>query len=151
MALPADLNAVLERLYTALQSGDLVTWAAMHSDDVAFNINGSTIMSGRITGKDTVMNELLPLLFTRVKPEASSFGVDWKCMCASDSRAAVIFEGRSETLEGRPYNNRYLQLLEFDDDGLIREVWEFFDTALAEELIFTPEQRSPSGLGPFRY
>jgi hypothetical protein len=72
-------------------------------------------------------------------------------MCASDSRAAVIFEGRSETLEGVPYNNRYLQLLEFGDDGLIHEVWEFFDTALAEALIFTAEQKSPTGMTAFRY
>ena len=151
MPLPADLDAVLGRLYGALQSADLNTWAAMHSDDVVFNINGQTVMSGRITGKDVVMNELLPLLFTRIKPEVSSFGVGWKCMCASDSRAAVIFEGRSETLEGEAYNNRYLQLLEFNDAGLICEVWEFFDTALAEALIFTPEQRSPTGLSPFQY
>jgi ketosteroid isomerase-like protein len=151
MSVPADLDDVLGRLYGALQSGDLDTWAALHSEDVAFNINGQTVMSGRITGKDVVMSELLPLLFTRIKPEASSFGVDWKCMCANGKRAAVIFEGRSETLEGKPYNNRYLQLLEFDDGGLICEVWEFFDTALAEALIFTPEQRSPTGLSPFRY
>lgn len=151
MSLPTDLDAVLSRLYAALQSGDLETWAAMHSDDVAFNINGNTIMSGRITGKQAVMNELLPLLFTRVKPEASRFGVNWKCMCASGSRATVIFEGRSETLEGEPYNNRYLQLLEFNSEGLICEVWEFFDTALADAVIFTPEQCSPSGLSAFRY
>ena len=151
MSLPENLDDVLDRLYTALQTGDLATWASMHSDDVAFNINGGTIMSGRITGKDTLMHELLPLLITRVKPEVSSFGVNWKCMCASGNRAAVIFEGRSETLEGKPYNNRYLQLLEFGDDGLIHEVWEFFDTALAEELIFTPEQSPPSGLAAFKY
>jgi ketosteroid isomerase-like protein len=151
MSLPDNLDALLDRLYTALQTGDLDTWASMHADDVAFNINGETIMSGRISGKEAVMNELLPLLFTRVKPEVSSFGINWKCMCASDNRAAVIFEGRSETLEGRPYNNRYLQLLEFGEDGLIHEVWEFFDTALAEALVFTPEQSPPAGLGAFRY
>lgn len=151
MPLPVDLESTLEKLYSALQSGDLETWASMHADDVVFNINGSTVMSGRITGKKIVMNELLPLLFTRIKPEASTFGVNWKCMCASGNRAAVIFEGRAETLEGRPYNNRYLQLLEFGDDGLIQEVWEFFDSALAEERIFNAEQKPPTGITAFQY
>jgi ketosteroid isomerase-like protein len=151
MLSPGQLNSLLNRLYSALQAGDLDTWASMHSANVTFNINGSTVMSGRITGKDIIMAELLPLLFTRVKPETASFGVNWKCMCADGKRAVVIFEGRSETLESEPYNNRYLQILEFDDDGLISEVWEFFDTALAEAVIFTSDQTSPSGLSAFEY
>ena len=46
---------------------------------------------------------------------------------------------------------REMQLLEFNEAGLICEVWEFFDTELAETLIFRPEQEPPSGLSPFQY
>ncbi len=151
MPLPTDLDKLLDRLYSALSSGDLETWAAMHSDDVVFNVNGSTAVSGRTAGKDTVMQELLPLLFTRIKPESARIGINWKCMCAGDNRAAVIFEGVSETLEGEPYNNRYLQILEFGNDGLICEAWEFFDTALAETVLFTPDQSPPPGTTAFEY
>ena len=151
MALPEPLEQTLEKLYSALSSGDLATWASMHADDVAFNVNGSTAVSGRTVGKKAVLDELLPLLFSRVKAESAQIGINWKCMCASGNRATVIFEGISETMEGRPYNNRYLQMLEFSDDGLIREVWEFFDTALAEEVLFLPEQQPPAGTTSFLY
>jgi ketosteroid isomerase-like protein len=151
MALPVKLDKLLERLYTALSSGDLETWASMHSDNVVFNVNGSTAVSGRTAGKHTVMSELLPLLFTRIKPESARIGINWKCMCAGGDRAVVIFEGSSETLDGSPYNNRYLQILEFGDDSLIREVWEFFDTALAENVLFAPGQVAPPGTTAFQY
>ena len=72
-------------------------------------------------------------------------------MCAGGDRAVVIFEGSSETLEGTPYNNRYLQILEFGEDGLIEEVWEFFDTALAEAVLFLPEQKAPPDTTAFQY
>lgn len=151
MALPENLQDVLEALYSALSQGDLATWAGMHAEDVVFNVNGSTPVSGRTEGKQALMEGILPQLFSRINPDTARIGVNWKCMCADENRAVVIFEGYSETLEGNPYNNRYLQVLEFGDDGLIREVWEFFDTALAENVLFTPEQHPPEGTTAFQY
>lgn len=145
------LEEQLDKLYTALSTGDLETWASMHTDDVAFNVNGSTAVSGRTQGKQRMLEELLPLLFSRINPDTARIGINWKCMCAGDKRAVVIFEGVSETLEGQAYNNRYLQILEFDEAGLIREVWEFFDTALAEAVLFTADQQAPAGTGEFVY
>lgn len=151
MATPADLQGFLEKLYSALSSGDLETWIGMHADDVAFNVNGTTAVSGRTEGKRNVLEKLLPLLFTRIHPETAAIGINWRCMCADEKRATVIFEGRSQTLEGADYNNRYLQILEFNDEGLICEAWEFFDTALAENILFTADQHAPEGTGVFRY
>ena len=136
------LQAQLAKLYRALARGDLATWAAMHSDNVVFNVNGTTAVSGRTEGKQAMLLDILPRLF---------IGINWKCMCAEGNRATVIFEGQSETLEGAPYNNRYLHILEFDSEGLIQEVWEFFDTALAENILFTAEQKPPAGTANFRY
>ena len=50
MHCPDSLLEFLERLYGALSKADLHTWAAMHTDDVVFNVNGSTPVSGRIEG-----------------------------------------------------------------------------------------------------
>ena len=151
MATPARLQAFLDKLYTALSSGDLETWIGMHAEDVAFNVNGTTAVSGRTVGKRNVLENLLPLLFTRIRPDTAAIGINWRCMCADQQRATVIFEGRSQTLEGVDYNNRYLQILEFNDEGLICEAWEFFDTALAEAVLFTPDQQAPAGTGTFQY
>ena len=151
MHCPDSLLEFLERLYGALSKADLHTWAAMHAEDVVFNVNGSTPVSGRIEGKKLLLESILPQLFSRINPDTARIGINWKCMCADDKRAVVIFEGESESLEGQPYNNRYLQVLEFNDAGLIKEVWEFFDPALAESVIFTAEQTAPAGIGQFRY
>jgi ketosteroid isomerase-like protein len=151
MATPGNLNEVLEKLYTALSSADVETWISLHSQDVAFNVNGATPVSGRTCGASNMLEELLPILFSRLQPGKAEIGVNWKLMCSDENRATVIFEGRATTLEGKEYNNRYVQILEFDDDELICEVWEFFDSALAENVLFTADQVAPAGTQPFRY
>ena len=151
MTTPNNLPQFLDQLYGALSSANLETWAAMHADDVVFNVNGSTPVSGRTEGKKLLLESILPQLFRRINPDTARIGINWRCMCASGNRAVVIFEGESETLEGEPYNNRYLQVLEFNDEGLIQEAWEFFDTALAENVLFTADQQRPAATGDFQY
>ena len=151
MGTPVNLDTILDRLYTALSSADVETWVSLHSDDVVFNVNGSTPVSGRTRGANTILTELLPLLFSRLEPGTAQIGINWKVMCADDRRVTVIFQGRARTLEGKDYNNRYIQILEFDDKQKICEVWEFFDTALAENVLFTPEQKAPNSTTAFEY
>ncbi len=81
----------------------------------------------------------------------AQIGINWKVMCADDRRVTVIFQGRARTLEGKDYNNRYIQILEFDDKQKICEVWEFFDTALAENVLFAPGQTAPDSTAAFEY
>ena len=150
MGTPANLEDTLERLYTALSTADLETWIALHDPAVVFNVNGSTAVSGRIRGVNLILSKLLPLLFERLQP-GSQIGVNWRVMCADDKRAVVIFEGRAHNLDDEPYNNRYCQILEFNDSGLIAEVWEFFDTALADKLVFTDNPVRPEESGEFQY
>ena len=151
MGTPVNLDTILDRLYTALSSADVETWVSLHSDDVVFNVNGTTPVSGRTRGANTILTELLPLLFSRLEPGTAQIGINWKVMCADDRRVTVIFQGRAKTLEGKDYNNRYIQILEFDDKQKICEVWEFFDTALAENVLFVPGQTAPDSATAFEY
>jgi uncharacterized protein len=150
MSTPVNINAILEKLYNALSEGDVETWVAMHTQDVALNVNGSTAVSGRTEGAQNVLENLLPLLFSRVQP-GSKIGVNWKLMCADEKRAVVIFEGEAKNLDGEQYNNRYCQILEFNEEGLIKELWEFFDTALADNIVFKDNPSAPAGTGTFKY
>ncbi len=151
MGTPAKLDEFLDTLYGALSSADLETWASLQADDVIYNVNGSTAVSGRTVGKQQLIEQLLPLLFSRIEPESARIGINWRLMCADEHRAVVIFEGESKTLEGADYNNRYVQIMAFNDDEKIQEVWEFFDSALAERVLFTPDQTAPPGTGRFQY
>lgn len=150
MSTPTNINAILEKLYKALSEGDVETWIAMHTQDVALNVNGSTAVSGRTEGAQNVLENLLPLLFSRIQP-GSKVGVNWKLMCADEKRAVVIFEGEAKNLDGEQYNNRYCQILEFNEEGLIKELWEFFDTALADNIVFKDKPSAPAGTGTFTY
>ena len=150
MSTPTNIEATLNKLYNALSEGDVETWIVMHTPDVALNVNGSTAVSGRTEGAQNVLENLLPILFSRVQP-GSKIGVNWKLMCADDKRAVVIFEGEAKSLGGEQYNNRYCQILEFNDDGLIQELWEFFDTALADNVLFKDNPSAPAGTATFRY
>ena len=150
MSTPVNINATLEILYNALSEGDVETWVAMHTQDVALNVNGSTAVSGRTEGAQNVLENLLPILFSRVQP-GSKIGVNWKLMCADEKRAVVIFEGEAKNLDGEQYNNRYCQILEFNEEGLIKELWEFFDTALADNIVFKDNPSAPAGTGTFKY
>ena len=150
MATPDNLHEFLEKLYTALSNGDLDTWLSLHSESAVFNISGNTIISGQVTLQQ-LLSDVFPLVFDPLVPETVRFGLRWKLMCADDRRAAVIFEGESTTRAGRPYNNRYAQILEFGDDGLIRQVWEFFDTELANSALFSSSRGAVLETRPFSY
>lgn len=150
MSTPQNLHDFLDKLYTALSTGDVPTWVSMHSPKALFNIAGDTIISGQVP-MPQLLGEVFPLVFGALDPETARLGLRWKLMCADDKRATVIFEGESTTKDGQPYNNRYIQILEFGDDGLIHQVWEYFDTALANERLFNKPGLTALDLKPFRY
>jgi ketosteroid isomerase-like protein len=150
MPTPDNLRAILEKFYSALSTGDLATWRSLLSDSVVFNIAGNTIISGQVPLQQ-LLTEVFPLVFDPLQPETARFGLRWKLMCADDRRATVIFEGESTTRTGQPYNNRYVQILEFGDDGLIQQVWEFFDTDLANKALFDPSGHEALKTRPFSY
>lgn len=150
MPTPDRIRVILEKLYSALCSGDFATWRSMLSESVVFNISGNTIVSGQVPLQQ-LLTEVFPLVFDPLNPETVRFGLRWKLMCADDRRATVIFEGESTTRTGQPYNNRFVQILEFDDDGLIQQVWEFFDTQLANSVLFDPSGHQPLNTRPFSY
>lgn len=150
MTTPENLNEFLENLYTALSTGDIETWLSMHEDSAVFNISGNTLISGRMTISQ-LLTEAFPLVFDPLIPETVQFGLRWKLMCADDKRAVVIFEGESTTKSGNPYNNRYVQILEFGDNGLIHQVWEFFDTDLANSTLFNASGQTALDTRRFSY
>lgn len=138
MAAPQAPEPFFERLFTHLRQFDMAAWRALFSADAMFNINGSTPASGRFS-IDTLIAQVFPPTFALLDPDKTEFGLHLKVMCADTHRVTIMFEGRGETFDGQRYDNRYMQLYEFDDSGLICEVWEFYDTALAQKVLFAKQ------------
>ncbi len=133
---------IAARYFDALTRQDIDAWVTCHAPNAIYNVNGATPVSGRTAFPD-LLEKILPKIFSKLDPEAAQIGVNWKIMCADDKRCVVFFEGRCKTADGRPYNNRYCQTWEMNETGQICEVWEFFDTALANECLFGADTQDP--------
>ncbi len=134
--------ALAKRYFKALSSLDMEAWIACQDPNAVYNVNGNTIVSGRTRLPD-LLETVLPRIFGALDPDKSRIGINWKIMCADEHRCVVFFEGDCVTQEGRPYRNRYCQTWEINEQGLIKEVWEFFDTALANECLFGEKTQNP--------
>ena len=59
------------------------------------------------------------------------------------NKAYVEFRGEATQLNGKPYNNQYLWIMIFDDQGHAQEIREYLDTRLVQE-VFTNNWASGS-------
>ena len=50
------------------------------------------------------------------------------------NKAYVEFRGEATQLNGKPYNNQYLWIMIFDDQGHAQEIREYLDTRLVQEV-----------------
>ncbi len=127
--------AVAESFYRALEVGDFDALAALHSDDVAFNLLGSTPVSGRWESKATCFGPLVAdKVVGKLKPETIQFSRKWKIMCADENRVVGLMYGGGMGNNGHEYLQTYCQIMTIKD-GQITELHELFDTALVELVL----------------
>lgn len=149
-----DANiALAEAYYEALARGDFDALAALHSEDVVFNLLGSTPVSGRWEGKAECFGPLVAdAVVGKLVPETVQFSRKWHIMCADEDRVVGIMYGGGMGTNGHEYLQTYCQIMTIKD-GKISELHEFFDTALVElALNNNPTEKGPSEVQrPFRF
>ena len=138
--------------YKALSTLDTDLFWSLLTDDVTLNISGHTPISGQVRGKKALAEEILPLVFAALKLDTFQFAKKWKVVCADENRIVCIMESDGYGVNGCRYDQRYVHIFAFRD-GKISETFEFFDTALANEVMFTPEAniQKPKCLGNFEF
>ncbi len=145
--------ALVTRYYEALAAGDFETLAALHSDDVVFNLVGTTPVSGRWEGKAECFGPVVAEgVLGKLVAETFRFSRQWRIICADDNCVVGIMQGGGMGTNGHEYLQTYCQVLTIRD-GLIAELHEFFDTALVElALNDNPTAKGPSVLvRPFAF
>ncbi len=137
--------ALVTRYYEALAAGDFDTLAALHSEDVVFNLVGTTPVSGRWVGKAECFGPVVADgVLGKLVAETVRFSRQWRIMCADDNCVVGIMHGGGMGTNGREYLQTYCQVLTIRD-GLITELHEFFDTARVElALNDNPTMKGPS-------
>jgi ketosteroid isomerase-like protein len=142
--------AIAEHFYRCLEAGDFEGLADLHSDDIIFNLLGSTPVSGRWIGKAECFGPVVADgVVGKLDPEHLQFSKKWKIMCADDERVVGFMQGGGPGLNGHQYDQTYCQIMTIRD-GKIVEMHEFFDTALVELVLNdnptakppTPQQRA---------
>ena len=137
--------ALIERYYQSLHDGDMEQLAALHSDDVAFNMLGSTPVSGRWEGRAECFGPVVADgVLGKLKPGHFQFANKWRIMCADDHRVVGIMQGGGPGLNGEQYDQTYCQVFTITN-GAISELHEFYDTALVELVLNNnPTQKPPT-------
>ena len=99
------------------------------TDDVVYWLPQSVETIGipeRYEGRQAVLSMLSEAALKYYVPETMTF--DYHSSIAEADRVAAHFTLRAKTVTGKDYENHY-QILYRCQDGLIAEVWEYFDTA----------------------
>ncbi|MFN9496972.1 MAG: nuclear transport factor 2 family protein [Erythrobacteraceae bacterium] len=137
--------AVATRFYEALAAGDFDALAALHSDDIVFNLVGTTPVSGRWEGKDVCFGPVVADgVIGKLVAETIRFSREWRIMCADENCVVGLMRGGGLAKNGHDYSQTYCQIMTIRD-GLIAELHEFFDTALVElALNDNPTHKGPS-------
>jgi ketosteroid isomerase-like protein len=124
--------AVATRFYEALAAGDFDALAALHSDDIIFNLVGTTPVSGRWEGKDVCFGPVVADgVIGKLVAETIRFSREWRIMCADENCVVGLMRGGGLAKNGHDYSQTYCQIMTIRG-GLIAELHEFFDTALVE-------------------
>jgi ketosteroid isomerase-like protein len=136
--------------YLALAKLDTDLFWSVQATDVIYNISGHSPISGRIQGRDAIVADILPAVFGGLDLATFRFATRWKIICQDDHRIVCVMEADGHGRNGVRYDQRYVHVFGFRD-GLISELWEFFDTALADAVLFTPQAAVPRSahLQPF--
>jgi ketosteroid isomerase-like protein len=141
---------LVETFYHALAIMDADLLASVQAEDVVYNISGHTPISGRIVGQAAIKQQILPPVFSGLKLDGFQFAKKWKIMCQDENRVVCFMEADGFGVNGVRYDQRYVHVFGFRDDK-ISEYYEFFDTALADAVLFTPAAAvtKPAALEPF--
>jgi len=97
---------------------DVVWWLPKSSEGLG--------VSEKYEGKSEVLAMLSGAVSKFYVPESMAF--DYHSCIAEEDRVASHFTLRAKTIKGKDYENHY-QTLYRCKDGLIAEVWEYYDTA----------------------
>jgi len=121
---------IVRSFYDAGNRGDFDGCFDLIAEDITWTNIGSTRLSGTYRGKAELMEKLLGPLFGQLKAGISS-SVD--NLLGEDDYVVALTSGTAETIDGRPYNNRYCQVIRIRD-GKFVEVAEYFDTELTSSI-----------------
>lgn len=126
----AENKQIVRSFYEAGNRGDFDACFDLIADDIVWTNIGSTTLSGTYSGKAELMEKLLGPLFAKLKSGISS---SINNLIGEGDLVVALTSGTAETIDGRPYNNSYCQVIRLRNAQFV-EVTEYFDTELTSAI-----------------
>lgn len=125
----AERNVAAVRAFlTTLELMDIDAWSRLWAEDADHHYPyGTEMFPGHIKGRAEIHRawQETPEMFLSMSFALRETWVDGDTVIAR-------FDGECVRRDTRlPYRNNYLAIFRFDEDGLIREYWEYFDPIVA--------------------
>ena len=128
-------RAVVERWYDCLSRMDVDAYKQTLSPDIIINVLGRTPISGRCCGQKQLFEEVLPEVMRNLVPGTINLAQRHRIMTVDGNIVVGMMEGGGDTKDGARYDQQYRHIFRIED-GMIAEIWEFFDTVQAEARLF---------------
>jgi ketosteroid isomerase-like protein len=132
-----DNRSLIERIMEARSRRDHAPFIAAMADDFVWRISGSTAWSGEYVGKADVCERLLKPLYTQFVAPSS---ITPTRILTDGDYVVVQCHGDATTVSGERYANTYCLVIRMED-GQLREMTEYMDSALVDRVLQPPPWR----------
>ena len=130
----------MRQVIAELDKGNGKPFVDAMADDFSWTIPGDTPWSRTYSGKHVVLSELLRPLYAQF---ATPYASTTRRVMADGDMVIIEFDGRVTTRAGKAYNNQYCYVCRMEG-GLMKDLMEYFDTALVSSALEAPSSQSPA-------
>lgn len=128
----ASSREIVQRWFDLIAKGDAQAAFALFSDDVTYDLKGTTPVSGVYSGLKQIVEDF----FTPWRKQiVGDIVLTVDELIGDGDRVVALARGKAKTIHGLPYDNDYVFVFGLRD-GKIREVIEYLDTALVETAAY---------------
>lgn len=127
----AENKRLMETIFAAIAAGDRTPFVESLADDVCWIVTGQNSWSQTFKGKEALSRDLFGYLAGLLADGRRT--IAHRFIAEGDH---VVVEGKGEmrTRAGVPYNNDYCLIYRIEN-GKIREIKEYCDSVLTEEVL----------------
>ena len=130
----AENKQLIRDAFEQMASGDGRPFMDLLADDVRWTVIGSSAWSRTYEGKREIVDKLMRPLFAQF---ADQYRARANTIVAEDDAVVVEAQGEVMTKAGLPYNQTYCYVLRLAD-GRVRELTEYLDTDLVNQVLAAP-------------
>jgi ketosteroid isomerase-like protein len=130
----AENKQMMQRVFAELADGNGQPFLDALADDARWTVIGSSPWSRAYEGKRAIADELMRPLFRQFADQYRARAIR---IVAEDDIVVVEARGEVMTRAGKPYNQTYCYVFQLAG-GEVRELTEYLDTALVNEVLEVP-------------